>query len=523
MLTVRKVSIGQASTYYSKDNYYTAQKGEYFGKLKSELGLNDLTHESFIQLLNSINPSTGESLVASKTNRAKSVPAFDFAFSPSKSISAAYELALQKKDTGLANSILTAHDNAVNAALSHIQSEEIKTRFQKNGKKIGINSGNFIVAKFEHDINRNLEPQLHTHNVIFNFTQCPDGKFRAIDASNLLKKNSPIIQSLGQFYRENLKSELQKAGFELRDVDKSKSFFELKLIDDNIIQAFSSRSQEIKTKAEKLKKEFPKLSNSQLNLRAFFNTRGVKKDVNRDDIRELNIKLMSQYIDIDKLLSSLQPIKQVEQKLPEPTKRIDEKELKALIRAAQKELKKWQRVPLNVTTKVLAHLPANSISIQALHVKVKAQQQEERKTLNTMHEVVIFSLKTTKLDTQKLFATLKELKNVPKIQIEEAIGNARTVSDRDRFIESYLTISSEFGRAKSTHNRDAISINTTTERGGISRTNTERDGSADARAKSANTFNPNARVTMADIRLAEQGYKEHVEHERLKIENQQER
>lgn len=522
MLTVRKLSLAQASTYYSKDNYYTQQQGEYFGKLKSELGLNDLTHASFIQLLNGIHPSTGESLVSSKKGKEANVPAFDFTFSPSKSVSIAYEAALAKGNISLVDLIQKAHDNAVNTALSHIEQEEVKARVQKNGKRKSVNTCHLIAAKIQHDINRDLAPQLHTHCVTFNLTKCEDGKYRALDAADLLKKNSPIIKSLGQFYRESLKQELQKAGFELRDTDQEKSFYELKNVSDDLIQAFSSRSKAIKAKAKELKKEFPTLSDSQLSLRAFFDTRVSKKEVNRDEVRLKNAELISQHVDIDKLLSALKtkdrPILQ-----QEPIQKIDEKELKAIICVVQKQLKKYQRAPLNIATKVLAHLSPNSMSIQDLYAKVKTQQKDETQTLNTMHEVVIFALKTTKLDTQKLFATLKELKNVPKIQIEEAIGNARTVSDRDRFIESYLTISSEFGRAKSTHNRDAISINTTTERGGISRTDTERDGADDARAKSANTFNPNARVTMADIRLAEQGYKEHVERERLKIENQQEK
>lgn len=517
MTTVRKLSLAQASTYYSRDNYYTQQQGEYFGKLKSELVLDDLTHESFIQLLNGINPSTGESLVSSKEGKEANVPAFDFTFSPSKSISIAYEAALAKGDVSLAELIQQAHDNAVNTSLSHIEQEEIKARVQKNGKRRSVNTGNLIIAKFQHDINRNLNPQLHTHSVIFNLTKCEDGKYRALDMAHLLQKNSPIIKSLGQYYRESLKVELHKAGFELRDVDRGQSFFELKHIDNNLIQAFSSRSKAIKAKVDELKKEFPDLSNSQLSLRAFFNTRVSKKEVDRDEVRAKNAELISQHIDIDKLLSSLK----TQNKLPEPTKRIDEKELKALISAAQKALKKYQRAPLNVATKVLAHLPPNSMSIQALHIKVKDQQQEEHQTLNTMHEVVIFALKTTKLDTQKLFAKVEELKSVPKIQIEETIENART-SDRDRLIERYSSITAEFSRAKQAHYRDVISIDTTTtERGGISRTDTERDGADGTRAKSANTFDPNARVTIDDIRLAEQGYREHLQ--RLKIENQQER
>lgn len=521
MTTVRKLSIVQASTYYSKDNYYTKQQGEYFGKLKSELGLNDLTHESFIQLLNGIHPSTGESLVSSKEGKESNVPAFDFTFSPSKSISIAYEAALAKGDVSLAELIQKAHDNAVNTSLSHIEQEEIKARVQKNGNRKSLNTGNLITAKFQHDINRDLEPQLHTHSVIFNMTKCEDGKYRALDVAHLFKKNSPIIKSLGQYYRESLKQELQKAGFELRNVDREKSFFEFKSVSDNLIHAFSGRSKAIKAKAAQLKKEHPDLSDSQLSLRAFFNTRVSKKEVDRDEVRLKNAELISQHIDIDKLLSSLKPtVKPI--RLSEPLEKIDEKELKKLIREAQKQLKKWQRAPLNVATKVLSSLPPNSMSIQALHVKVKTQQDEERKTLNTMHEVVIFALKTTKLDTQKLFTKIEELKSVPKIQIEETIENARTAGDRDRFIESYLTISSEFSRTKSTHNRDVISIDTTTERGGISRTDTERDGADGTRTAGTNTYDPNARATIEDIRLAEQGYREHLQ--RLKNQsNQQER
>lgn len=522
MLTVRKLGMAQASTYYSRDNYYTQQQGEFFGKLKSELGLDDLTHESFIQLLNGIHPITGENLVSSKEGKEATVPAFDFTFSPPKSLSIVYEAALAKGDFTTASLIVKVHDNAVNTALSHVEDEEIKARVQKNGKRKSVNTGSMIAAKFLHDISRALEPQLHTHGVIFNMTKCEDGKYRALDVSHLLKKNSPIIKSLGQYYRESLREELKKVDFELRNTDTEKSFYELKGVSDDLILAISSRSKAIKAKAKELKKEFPDLSNSQLSLRAFFNTRVSKKEVDRDEVRIKNAELISQHIDIDKLLSALKPQdKPTLQK--EPIQKIDEQELKALISAAQKELKKYQRAPLNVATKVLAHLPPNGMSIQALHVKVKAQQQEEHQTLNTMHEVVIFALKTTKLDTQKLFAKVEELKSVPKIQIEETVENARTTSDRDRFTESYLTISSELSRAKSTHNRDVISIDTTTERGGISRTDTERDGADGARTKSAGTYDPNTRVTIEDIRLAEQGYREHVERERLKIENQNER
>ncbi|MDD2653377.1 MAG: MobF family relaxase [Sulfurimonas sp.] len=498
MLTVRKLSMKQAATYYSKDNYYTQQIGEYYGKLKDGLSLNDLTHESFIQILQGIHPTTGESLIASKKGKEAAVPAYDFTFSPSKSVSIAYEAALAKGDTTLANAMEMAHNNAVNTALSHIESEHIKTRVQTKGKRQSINTRNMIAAKFQHDINRSLEPQLHTHSVIFNFTKSADGKYRSLDGSHLLQKGQAALsQSVGQFYREALKNELQKAGFEIRDVDKSKSFFELKNVDDNLIQAFSSRTIAIKAKVEELKKEHPHLSKSQLSLRAFFNTRQTKKEVNRDEVRHKNVELMSKHVNLDKLLSSLQPKKSArKEQIQEP--KIEQAELKKIINEAKSEIQnKKHRTPLNVTIKAAAKIDT-PISITTLFNQVKNEEVRQQKQLNTMHEVLLNSLKSTKLDTQKLFESLKT-PNI-KIQIEEKYENARGTNNRDRFITSYRDSTAELERAKQANFRDVADLTTVAERG-EPRAEFERSHDVDARA--ARGDNSNA-VTISDIRRAEE-------------------
>lgn len=505
MLTVRKLSLAQASTYYSKDNYYTQEQGEFYGKLKEELGLQDLTHESFNQLLNGINPSTGEALVASKQGKAAAVPAFDFTFSPSKSVSIAYEAALAKGDTALANVMQTAHDNAVNAALNHVEQEHIKMRIQKKGERKSVNTGNIIAAKFQHDINRDLAPQLHTHSVVFNFTKGADGKYRALDGSHLLQKGDMALsKSVGQYYRESLKEELKKAGFELRDTDKSKSFFELKNVDDNLIQAFSTRTQAIKAKVEELKKEHPHLSKSQLSLRAFFNTRQTKKEVDRDEVRVKNVELMSKFVNVDKLLSSLQPTLKSEvqkEQLHIPT----EAELVQLINAAKQEISnKKHRTPLNITNQVVSKLDSQ-IPISDLFEKIKHEEVQQQKQLNTMHEVLLHSLKSTKLDTQKLFESLK---NTPQIQIEENFENARGTNNRDRLTESYDRVSNSITRAKQSHNRDITDLTTTTERG-VERANIERADDVNVRATGVNYPN----ITIEDIRRAEDGHRRIVERE----------
>lgn len=504
MLTVRKLSLAQASTYYSKENYYTQEQGEFYGKLKDELGLQDLTHESFNQLLQGINPSTGEALVASKQGKAAAVPAFDFTFSPSKSVSIAYEVALAKGDTVLANAMQTAHNNAVNAALNHIEQEHIKTRIQKKGKRSSKNTDNMIAAKFQHDISRDLAPQLHTHSVVFNFTKGEDGKYRALDGSHLLQKGEAALsKSVGQFYRESLKEELKKAGFELRDTNKSKSFFELKNVDDNLIQAFSTRTQTIKAKVEELKKEHPHLSKSQLSLRAFFNTRQTKKEVDRDEVRAKNVELMSKHTNIDKLLSSIKPTlkREVQEKLQIPT----EAELIQLIYLAKQEISnKRHRTPLNITNQVISKLDSQ-IPISDLHSKIKTKEQEQQKEFKTMHDVLMHSLLSTKLDTEKLFSNLK---NTPKIQIEEAFENARGTNNRDRFIESYRELTDSNARTKQSNNRDVADIATTTERG-ESGANIKRIDNALTGAERVNYPN----ITIDDIRRAEDGHRRLVERE----------
>jgi len=499
MLTVKKLSIAQASTYYSKDNYYTQQIGEYFGKLKDELGLGDLTHDSFQFLLSGINPATGERLIASKKNKDGNVPAYDFTLSPSKSLSAAYEAALERGDTALANKIVKCHDDAVNYTLAHIQKEIIKVRIQKDGKRQSLPTGNIIAGKFQHDINRDLAPQLHTHCVIFNFSKVEDGKYRSIDATKFLKKNSPIIKNLGQFYRSALKDELENQGFEIEIKNKKECFYELSAIGDDVIKAFSQRGEKVKAKVEELKKQFPKMSNSQLNMRAFFNTRVPKKDVNRDDVRSENIKLMAEHVDVDYVL------KKLNKNYKNSTIKVDTKEVQKIINDVRAELTKWGRTPLNIATKTLASLPNNSdIKIQTLYEKIKTQEVENQEQLKTMHQVLIHSLKATKLDTTKLFTQFVNNSKQIKLNIEEEVENGKELnsSDRVRLTQRYSRITNQLTEPESSNYRDATNIDTIARERGIESRDQSQGHDVNTDRFAGRSQKPII-ITQADIDIAE--------------------
>lgn len=516
MLNVEVLSYKQASTYYSKgkDNYYTETQGEFIGKLKDELNLGDLTHEAFESLLRGVSPTTGQSLIASKGGRETDVPAFDFALSVSKSLSIGYELALEKGDTALASAIQTAHDSAVNSTILHIEKEEIQIRKQKNKVKTVEKTGNIIGAKFQHDIGRELDPQLHTHTAIFNFSKCSDGKYRTLHSKGFLTKSedNPFIKNIGKLYREILRENLIKAGFELRDTDKSQSFYELKSIDDNLIQAFSSRSLMIRAKVVELKKRHPHLSEAQLSKRAFFDTRKTKnKEIDRDEVRAKNVELMAKHVNLDSLLASLQPKKEPQKEAKQEVKQepqIEQAELKKIIHEVKSEIpNKKHRTPLNVTIRAAAKID-KPISISTLFNQIKNEEVKQQKQLNTMHEVLMHSLQSTKLDTEKLFSSLK---HIDKHHIEEILNDARERNrpdrERDRFVESYRELTDSNARAKQSDYRNAPNITTDAERG-VERTDAKRDDVTNVRTTGVNY--PST-ITWEDIRRANRGGLDKVE------------
>jgi conjugative relaxase-like TrwC/TraI family protein len=72
-------------------------------------------------------------------------------------------------------------------------------------------SGNFCAALYAHDANRNLEPQLHDHLVIFNMTRGSGGKSYAIESKAFFDR----VNYFTAIYRDELAAQAQRAGIEI--------------------------------------------------------------------------------------------------------------------------------------------------------------------------------------------------------------------------------------------------------------------------------------------------------------------
>lgn len=173
MLSTSNLSAAQAENYFVKDDYYTeAEQHEasfWAGKGAAHLGLTGTVGKSvFSELLGGIGPNR-QSLSGQKIDSKKRRAATDFTFSAPKSVSIA---ALVQQD----EQVLAAHHQAVAKALSVLEERYAQTRLSTDTGRYRLTTGNLTAAVFLHATNREAEPQLHSHCVVMNATQLPDGR-----------------------------------------------------------------------------------------------------------------------------------------------------------------------------------------------------------------------------------------------------------------------------------------------------------------------------------------------------------
>jgi conjugative relaxase-like TrwC/TraI family protein len=246
-----------AETYFdehlSHNDYYTqgqTQHGQWIGAGVERLGLKPgeaVTRDEFLRLCDNQHPLSDEQLTPQHFKDRRIY--FDFVCSPPKSVSI---LALTMND----RRIIEAHKEASTIALRELE-QFAATRIRKGGIEEGDRvTGNLVGAAFLHTSSRALDPQLHTHFVLFNCTW--DGKERRWKA----------LQTGGMFgavnygtavYRNELAKRLNRMGY---SIQRTGSAFEIDGVDPKLIERFSKRSQQrdmaLKRREQKLGRKLTK-------------------------------------------------------------------------------------------------------------------------------------------------------------------------------------------------------------------------------------------------------------------------
>ena len=253
MLSMASVkSASAAGGYYTNDNYYTAddaaEASQWAGAGAETVGLVGAVDVGAFKAVLEGKLPDGTTVRAKAGD--KHAPGMDMTFSAPKSLSLLAYIGGDKRLFG-------ANMAAVKATIAWAEKNLAETRMQVNGKIETVRSGNLLVALFQHDTNREQEPQAHVHAVIANMTRGPDGKWRALHNSKLWMNNT----LLGSIYHAELRNRVEQLGYQIGEVGKHGSF-EIAGVGRALIDAFSTRRQQILAAFSKLDHQTPETRNA---------------------------------------------------------------------------------------------------------------------------------------------------------------------------------------------------------------------------------------------------------------------
>ena len=282
----------------SLGDYYSEQskvKGSWVGKLVSELVEDPayVKEGEFEALACGLDPKSRKKLIQriKETRR----PAFDLVISPPKTFSI---MALTLNDERL----VQAHERAVSYLFPHIEKlacTRVRRGFSRSSRK-NRETSNLIASLFTHETSRDLDPQLHTHNLIFNLTY--DGKekrYKAVEAGEIFEN----LHLLTGIYRNELAREVLSLGYEL---EQGKHTWRIKGVSPEVERLFSKRKEKIDRAVLALESEKGyKLDNKGRALIALRSRQDKDQNLNTDEIRTIQVNQLS-----EKEYSSLKSLKQ---------------------------------------------------------------------------------------------------------------------------------------------------------------------------------------------------------------------
>jgi conjugative relaxase-like TrwC/TraI family protein len=273
MMTIQAMGPDQAPIYLlERDNGYQQKKAiatsKWWGSGAKLLGLDGAISNpaAFKNLCHGMSPD-GTQQWRGNATRGEEVGGFDLCFSAPKSVSLACLI-------GGDDRLREAHELAVKATLKIIVERYLKRR---NGKECVLVDGfNPIVALFEHDTSRKLDPNLHTHAFFLNLIQNEAGEWRAWSPYAL----KPYIKLMGQIYRNELAHNVQRLGYQIEP--RKDGLFEIAGYTRSQIEQFSKRHEQILNRLHELGLE----DTPENRIFCLFATREAKnQDVDREKLR----------------------------------------------------------------------------------------------------------------------------------------------------------------------------------------------------------------------------------------------
>jgi conjugative relaxase-like TrwC/TraI family protein len=249
---IAKLSVGREDYYvrevaHNREEYLSGHgesPGRWLGRGAQALGKEGTaTTEAFVRVFHGRHPETGELL--GRAHGQRGVPAFDVVLRPTKSVSLLYGLG----DARLAAQVLEAHHEATAEALGYLE-EHVGARRGHGGCDHVAGHG-LLAVGFDHRTSRAGDPLLHTHVIVANRVQGPDGRWTALDGRDLYRHRLAADAIYRGAYQQALTRSL---GVAWTKPDRHGNR-ELAVMPTDLLRAFSKRADAIDGEVERLEAE----------------------------------------------------------------------------------------------------------------------------------------------------------------------------------------------------------------------------------------------------------------------------
>jgi conjugative relaxase-like TrwC/TraI family protein len=167
------------------------------------------------------------------------VQAFDHCFSSPKSVS----LLAAAGGSQLRRQVAEARAEALQVGIGYLERHGIGVRRDHNGTDRHQVRGGLVAVAFEHRLSRLGDPQFHTHVLVQNAAQGPDGRWTALDSDRLYTH----LMAADHLYLAAERAALtERLGVRWGPVDAHSGAAEIVGLDDRwLIERFSKRSEQL--------------------------------------------------------------------------------------------------------------------------------------------------------------------------------------------------------------------------------------------------------------------------------------
>jgi conjugative relaxase-like TrwC/TraI family protein len=170
------------------------------------------------------------------------VPAFDVVLRPTKSVSILYGLG----DPATGRAVLAAHHAGLAEAVGYLD-EHLGARRGHGGVQ-HVSGRGVLAVGFDHRTSREGDPLLHTHLVVANRVQGPDGRWTALDGRDLYRHRLAADAIYRATYQRTLSRTL---GVEWTPADAHGNR-ELQGMPEALVRGFSKRAGQIDAELDRL-------------------------------------------------------------------------------------------------------------------------------------------------------------------------------------------------------------------------------------------------------------------------------